>query len=179
MQNRFSGIFMQLKKRFLIKISIILVLFVFALSSVILPGCSAMKNTGIPPEDSQTSQTPPADSQNNIASNHDKSAENSVEESADQTISAIEETTTTSTVIFNSNKPADSGDINDIETQRHYFILGVEAFEAKEYVKAQYYLDKIKSRYLVLEDHIRYYLAKSMLLQEKYDLSALNYQFLH
>jgi len=178
MQNRFSGIFMKLKKRFLIKISIILVLFVFALSSVILPGCSAMKNTGIPPEDSQTSQTPPADSQNNIASDHDKSAENSVEESADQTISAIEETTTTSTVIFNSNKPADSGDINDIETQRHYFILGVEAFEAKEYVKAQYYLDKIKSRYLVLEDHIRYYLAKSMLLQEKYDLSALNYQFL-
>ncbi len=102
----------------------------------------------------------------------------STEKTPSKTTQTDIEITTTTDPEFNSDEPSDSGDINDLKTQRHYFILGVDAFENKEYVKAQYYLEKIKYKYTVLEDHIRYYLAKSMLLQKKYDLSISNYQYL-
>lgn len=157
-------------RRIFIKTSVILFFLVFVFTAMIFPGCAAIKK---PDLNSETSAEEPQDN----AAADDTDTDDLETDVIPATTMAIEETTTTSTIVFNSNKPADSGNINDIETQRHYFILGVEAFEKKEYVKAQYYLDKIKSRYLVLEDHIRYYLAKSMLLQEKYDLSALNYQF--
>lgn len=154
-------------KKIFIKTSVILFLLVFISTAMIFPGCIAIKKSSLNSETSATDQ-------------HQQDVNNADDletEIIPTTAMTAEETTTTSTIAFNSNKPANSGNINDIETQRYYFILGVEAFEEKEYTKAQYYLDKIKSIYLVLEDHIRYYLAKSMLLQEKYDLSALNYQF--
>jgi soluble lytic murein transglycosylase len=165
---------MYLKKYVILKISIILFLLIFAISSMVLPGCSTINKLSASQEESQVIPDSP---QNDSSINNDNLSSNSDSDSTTQT-TLINADTTTTTIIFNSNEPEDSGDINDIETQRHYFILGVEAFEAKEYIKAQYYLEKIKSKYLILEDHIRYYIAKSMLLQEKYDLSVLNYQFI-
>ena len=42
-------------------------------------------------------------------------------------------------------------------------------------MEAQYYLEKIKSVYLIVSDYISFYTAKSMLMQKKYDLAAQNY----
>jgi len=96
------------------------------------------------------------------------------------------ENTETENTNINSNQTSDgiageiknTGNINDISTQRYYFQLGVKSFEDKQYVQAQYYLEKIKDNYLILADHVQYYIAKSMLLQEKYDLALQNYQYL-
>jgi len=160
------------KKNRLFSFSIIISIMIFTIVTSILSGCTAATehetDTKQTISDTQTSST--VSSTGTTATKIDSYQQNNNTPNTDET--------TTTAIIFNSNEPENSGNINDIETQRHYFILGVEAFEAKEYVKAQYYLDKIKSKYIVLEDHIRYYLAKSTLLQEKYDLSSINYQFI-
>lgn len=72
----------------------------------------------------------------------------------------------------------DTGNLNDLATQRYYFELGVKSFEEKKYVEAQYYLEKIKNNYLILADYIRFYMAKSMLMQKKYELAAETYKSL-
>ncbi len=56
----------------------------------------------------------------------------------------------------------------DISELRFYFNQAISFFESKSYLIAEYYLNKIKDNYPVLQDHIFYYLAKSLLLQEKY-----------
>lgn len=66
----------------------------------------------------------------------------------------------------------------DIEMARDYFKKGVGLFEEGEYLLAQYYFDQIKDGYTVLQDHIYYYLAKSLLLQEKHVLSGEAYTFI-
>lgn len=70
----------------------------------------------------------------------------------------------------------DTGNLNDLSTQRYYFDLGIKSFENKNYVEAQYYLEKIKNYYLILNDYIKFYIAKSMLMQKKYDLAIENYK---
>jgi len=75
-----------------------------------------------------------------------------------------------------SNEIKDTGDINDLETQRYYFKLGINSFEENKYVEAQYYLEKIKSKYFIMADYINFYISKSMLLQKKYDLAAQSYK---
>ncbi|MHB1276502.1 MAG: tetratricopeptide repeat protein, partial [Candidatus Humimicrobiaceae bacterium] len=45
-----------------------------------------------------------------------------------------------------------------------------------KYVEAQYYLEKIKSAYFIMADYINFYIAKSMLMQKKYDLAAEGYK---
>lgn len=64
---------------------------------------------------------------------------------------------------------------NDITGQRKLFSEGIQKFEDSDYLAAEYYFNKIKETYKMLADHINYYLAKSLLMQGKYDLSAKNY----
>ncbi|MBN1298840.1 MAG: tetratricopeptide repeat protein [Actinobacteria bacterium] len=68
--------------------------------------------------------------------------------------------------------------IKDLEKQREYFIKGVEAFEAKDYVIAEYFFNQVKETYLILQDHVIYYLAKCMLMQDKFDYAQKNYSTL-
>jgi len=56
----------------------------------------------------------------------------------------------------------------DISKLRFYFTQAINFFKDQSYLIAEYYLNKIKDNYLVLQDHIFYYLAKSLLMQEKY-----------
>ncbi len=64
---------------------------------------------------------------------------------------------------------------NSLAVKRTYFKKGIEAFENKEYILAEYCFSKIKSTYNILQDHVLYYLAKSQLMQKKYDSSEKNY----
>ena len=78
----------------------------------------------------------------------------------------------------NSTGSTDSGNSTsaaDITGQRELFSEGIKKFEEGDYLAAEFYFNKIKDTYRVLSDHINYYLAKSLLMQEKYDLSAENY----
>jgi len=57
----------------------------------------------------------------------------------------------------------------DLEEMRYYFTEAMDQFDDQAYIIAEYYLLKIKDNYLILQDHIFYYLAKSFLMQKKYD----------
>ncbi len=63
----------------------------------------------------------------------------------------------------------------DIHTKRDFFTKGVDHFSKGQYVQAQFYFNRIEDSYLILQDHIFYYLAKSLLMQEKYSLSEEYY----
>ncbi len=69
---------------------------------------------------------------------------------------------------------ANAGD-DDILKLRSYYTEAMKYFEDQSYVIAEYYLNKIKYNYLVLQDHIFYYLANSLRFQEKYDGSEEYY----
>ncbi|OQA22248.1 MAG: Soluble lytic murein transglycosylase precursor [Actinobacteria bacterium ADurb.Bin346] len=108
--------------------------------------------------------------------------------------SATDVPATASSSGANSNSPAESvtedssqkNDTASIESskktgetdpslQRQYFKNGVEAFEKKNYIIAEYYLNKVRDTYAVLADHTLYYYAKSLLLQKKYESAEENY----
>ncbi len=55
-----------------------------------------------------------------------------------------------------------------IEELRFNFTQAISYFENQSYLVAEYYLNKIKDDYLIIQDHIFYYLAKSLRMQEKY-----------
>ncbi|GAF96028.1 unnamed protein product, partial [marine sediment metagenome] len=55
-----------------------------------------------------------------------------------------------------------------MEELRFYFSEAMKHFGDGSYIIAEYYLNKIKDDYLVLQDHIFYYMAKSLLMQEKF-----------
>ena len=102
-------------------------------------------------------------------------------ENSESSISASTESAQTSTsegdyVNSDSGEIKNTGNINDLSTQRYYFQLGVTSFEEEKYVEAQYYMEKIKSVYFIMADYISFYIAKSMLLQKKYDLAAAGYE---
>ncbi len=63
----------------------------------------------------------------------------------------------------------------DIDELRSHYADAVNAFQDESYFVAEYSLNRIKDRYIILQDHVFYYLAKSLLLQEKYDLSEEYY----
>jgi soluble lytic murein transglycosylase-like protein/TolA-binding protein len=65
-----------------------------------------------------------------------------------------------------SNTSTETADIAEL---RLYFIQAMEYFKDGSYLIAEYYLNKIKDSYPVLQDHIFYYMAKSLFYQEKYD----------
>ncbi|MGM0365151.1 MAG: transglycosylase SLT domain-containing protein [Actinomycetota bacterium] len=66
----------------------------------------------------------------------------------------------------------------DTQTQRDYFKKGVDYFEEGRYLQSQFYLERIKDSYHILQDHIFYYLAKGLLMQQKYSLSEEYYSLL-
>ena len=66
-------------------------------------------------------------------------------------------------------------DSSDTTRLRLYYKEAVKFFDEQSYLIAEYYFNKIKYSYLLLQDHIFYYLAKSLLLQEKYDQSEEHY----
>ena len=55
-----------------------------------------------------------------------------------------------------------------MEELRFYFSEAMKHFGDGSYIIAEYYLNKIKDDYLVLQDHIFYYMARSLLMQEKF-----------
>ncbi len=57
----------------------------------------------------------------------------------------------------------------DISKLRLYFTQAMKYFDEGSYLITEFYLNKIKDSYLVVQDHIFYYMAKSLLSQEKYD----------
>jgi len=77
--------------------------------------------------------------------------------------------------VTGSTNAGNSTNAADITKQRELFSEGIKKFEEGDYLAAEYYFNKIKDTYMVLSDHINYYLAKSLLMQEKYDLSAEDY----
>ncbi|MGM0367020.1 MAG: tetratricopeptide repeat protein [Actinomycetota bacterium] len=66
----------------------------------------------------------------------------------------------------------------DIEAQREYFTSALTYFEEGNYLATEYYLNKIKDKYKILQDYTFYYLAKSLLMQEKYQLAGKYYSLL-
>lgn len=71
--------------------------------------------------------------------------------------------------------PDNSLDQN-VNNMRYYFSEAMRHFDDEAYTIAEYYLNKIKGDYLVLQDHIFYYLAKSLLMQENFDGSEQYYE---
>lgn len=78
--------------------------------------------------------------------------------------------------IDSDNKNTNTGDIvtdsTDISELRLYYAKAMKYYfegQDQSYLIAEYYLNKIKDDYLVLQDHIFYYMAKSLFSQEKYD----------
>ncbi len=70
---------------------------------------------------------------------------------------------------------SDSGS-NITDKQRIFFKKGLEAFEKKDYILAEYCFNSIKEDYKILQDHALYYLAKSQLMQNKFDQALKNYK---
>jgi len=84
-------------------------------------------------------------------------------------------TTTTGDTVADTESSGNNFGVSDVEKQRDFFKRGVEAFQEDNYVIAEYYFNQIKDTYLILADHILYYNAKSLLLQEKFKLAEQNY----
>ena len=62
-----------------------------------------------------------------------------------------------------------------LEELRFNFAEAMKHFGDESFVIAEYYLNRIEKDYLVLQDHILYYKAKSLLMQEKYEQSGQYY----
>ncbi|MBE3138611.1 MAG: tetratricopeptide repeat protein [Actinobacteria bacterium] len=100
----------------------------------------------------------------------------SIQESIDtSSASSSSSTTDQENNSTGSTDAGNSASVTDITGQRELFSEGIKKFEEGDYLAAEYYFNKIKDTYKVLSDHINYYLAKSLLMQGKYDLSAKNY----
>ncbi|MCL4417470.1 MAG: tetratricopeptide repeat protein [Actinobacteria bacterium] len=123
---------------------------------------SVQESTNI---DSAASSNP---SDTTVSDNSSESSDNSAnsdENNTNQEDSSGTDSTDTGT----------SASAADITGQRELFSEGIQKFEDGDYLAAEYYFNKIKDTYKMLADHINYYLAKSLLMQGKYDLSAKNY----
>jgi len=104
--------------------------------------------------------------------------ESTDEESTGGTQDDTENSTDISTKddIDSDNKNTNTGNIItddiDISELRSYYARAMKYYfegQDQSYLIAEYYLNKIKDDYLVLQDHIFYYMAKSLFSQEKYD----------
>jgi len=62
-----------------------------------------------------------------------------------------------------------------LEELRFNFTEAMKHFGDESFVIAEYYLNRIENKYLVLQDHILYHKAKSLLVQEKYEQSGQYY----
>jgi soluble lytic murein transglycosylase len=68
-----------------------------------------------------------------------------------------------------------STDSTDINKLRKYYKEAIKYFDQESYLIAEYYFNKIKYGYLLLQDHIFYYLAKCLMFQGKYEQSEEHY----
>lgn len=166
--------FEQVSKIFLAVIIIFSFIVSFTGCTGLITGNIAGKGAADGSENSSTSSSLVAtttSSATSTSSSSSSESSSSTESETTQTTSAGENQDNSSTTEIK-----DTGNVSDLATQRYYFQLGVNSFEEAKYVEAQYYLEKIKSGYLILADYIKFYIAKSMLMQKKYDLAAENYQ---
>jgi soluble lytic murein transglycosylase len=89
--------------------------------------------------------------------------------------SSIDTTSSDTTQSGATETTVQENSVTDISVARKYFTEGIKNFEEGSYVTAEYYLGKIKDSYKILSDHTLYYLAKSLLMQKKYDLAEKYY----
>ncbi len=108
----------------------------------------------------------------NLETNDNAKIEES--EYTEQTVEEIAVEEVAETDVEETDKTAEI----DIETQREYFLNGIDHFNEGDYLLAEYYLYKIVDKYKILQDHVYYYLAKSLLVQEKFELSEGYYSSL-
>jgi len=66
-------------------------------------------------------------------------------------------------------------DSSDTAKLRSYYKEAVKYFDEQSYLIAEYYFNKIKYSYFLLQDYIFYYLANCLMLQEKYEQSEEYY----
>jgi len=109
------------------------------------------------------------------SSSTDKATSDSASESSETSGDSDETDTNQENNSTGSTDAGNSASVTDITGQGELFSEGIRKFEEGDYLVAEYYFNKIRDTYKVLSDHINYYLAKSLLMQEKYDLSAENY----
>lgn len=124
---------------------------------------------------SETGKDIAAASSESIQESTDTSSASSSSLTDKATSDSAETNTTQENNSTGSTDADNSASVTDITRQRELFSEGIKKFEEGDYLAAEYYFNKIKDTYKVLSDHIYYYLAKSLLMQEKYDLSAENY----
>jgi len=71
--------------------------------------------------------------------------------------------------------PEITAEDQELDEMRYNFMEAIRYFDDEAYIIAEYYFLKIKDSYLILQDHIYYYMAKSLLMQKKYDQSETYY----
>jgi hypothetical protein len=64
----------------------------------------------------------------------------------------------------------------NLEETRDYFVKGVSFFEEGSYIEAQYYMSKLLNSYPLMRDYVLYYMAKSTLLENKFEVSEGYYE---
>lgn len=118
-----------------------------------------------------------------ITLSSDSSTTNTSESSgASQSEQSSTSTSSTETSSTNTSETTTADTANpennssDLSSERKLFTEGVAKFEDGSYIEAEYYFNKIKYSYKVLGDHVLYYLAKSLLMQKKFDLAKEYYQ---
>ncbi|MHB1347750.1 MAG: transglycosylase SLT domain-containing protein [Candidatus Humimicrobiaceae bacterium] len=168
-----------MKSKFKIFISFLVIVSVV----VSFTGCLGMLSGSSSPQDISSASSSDSSSVQTSTSEAITSTSLSLISDNNETTSTSRETEQTSTTAAadndsNSEEIKDTGDMNDLPTQRYYFQLGINNFEEGKYVEAQYYLDKVRSKYFIMADYISFYISKSMLMQKKYDLAAEGYKSL-
>jgi soluble lytic murein transglycosylase len=75
-----------------------------------------------------------------------------------------------------ADESPDKGRNQNMDDIHYHFSEAMRHFDDEAYMIAEYYLNRVKDNYLILQDHIFYYLAKSLLMQEKFDGSEEYYE---
>lgn len=170
----------------ILKKIIILIVLVFFLLGSSLIGCNKFKQFFIKKIDKTKKEQLLSESaestEDNFSSKNIESSTNLQNNEDPQSTDTAESTSTVSSeqisefeTTAETTQKKEANEVMDLDLQRKYFTLGVESFEEKNYIIAEFYLNKIKYNYKILADHVLYYLAKSLLLQEKYELAKENY----
>jgi len=137
--------------------------FLAMIMSLILPGCGIVQGEFFGLEFGQADE---AGSETVFEETEDKSGESPDEPlPADEEMEDIDGSSDAAEV--QEEMPADT----DLEEMRYNFAEAIKYFDEEAYIIAEYYLHKVEESYLILQDHIYYYLAKSLLMQKKYDLA--------
>ncbi len=131
--------------------------------SLILPGCGIVQGEFFGLEFGQAGE---AGGETVFEEIEEKSVE-----SPDEPLTADEETEDTAGRNIDDEVQEEVQVDTDLEEMRYNFAEAMQYFDEEAYIIAEYYLHKVEESYLILQDHIYYYLAKSLLMQKKYDLA--------